>query len=73
MREGHCQLLNWRVEVLQTVLILYKLQCELGKVFVQDQQYGVAVLKNSEICDCVESRSNMEKKLLTCKCNSLVF
>ena len=32
-------------------------------------QYGVAVLKNSEICDFVESRSSIEKEVLTSKRN----
>ena len=30
-------------------------------------QYGVTVLKNSEICNFVESRSNIEKEVLTSK------
>ena len=33
MREGHCQLRNWRVEVPQTVLILHKVQRELTIVY----------------------------------------
>ena len=36
-------------------------------------QYGVAVLKNSEICDFVESRSNIEKEVLTSERNLLVL
>ena len=36
-------------------------------------QYGVAVPKNSEICDFIESCSNTEKALLTSKRNSLVL
>ena len=36
-------------------------------------QYGVAVLKISEICDFVESRSNIEQALLTSKRNWLVL
>ena len=36
-------------------------------------QYGVAVVKNKEICGSIDSCFNTKKALLTSKCNSLVL
>ena len=80
MREGHCQLRNWQVEVPQTVLTLHKFKRELTILFCMRlvvkkwiPQYEVAVLKKSEIFDFVESRSNTEKVLPTSKLNLLML
>ena len=75
MREGHCQLRNWRVEVPQTVLIIHKFSANCMRLVVKKwiPQYGVAVFKNKEICDFVESCFDTKKALLTTKRNSLML